>query len=30
MTDAKQDLIQVNNLVKYFPVRAGFLQKVVA
>jgi len=30
MTDAKQDLIQVNHLVKYFPVRAGFLQKVVA
>src|SRR5512137_1466239 len=30
MTDAKQNLIQVDNLVKYFPVRAGFLQKVVA
>ena len=30
MTEAKQNLIQVDNLVKYFPVRAGFLQKVVA
>jgi oligopeptide/dipeptide ABC transporter ATP-binding protein len=30
MTETKQNLIQVDNLVKYFPVRAGFLQKVVA
>jgi oligopeptide/dipeptide ABC transporter ATP-binding protein len=26
----RQNLVQVKNLVKYFPVRGGFLQKVVA
>lgn len=26
----KQDLVKVNNLVKYFPVRGGLLQRVVA
>jgi oligopeptide/dipeptide ABC transporter ATP-binding protein len=26
----REDLVQVKNLVKYFPVRGGFLQKVVA
>jgi peptide/nickel transport system ATP-binding protein/oligopeptide transport system ATP-binding protein len=30
MTNNNKDLIQVKNLVKYFPVRAGLLQKVVA
>jgi len=28
--DGKWDLIQVNNLVKYFPIRGGFLQRVKA
>jgi peptide/nickel transport system ATP-binding protein/oligopeptide transport system ATP-binding protein len=28
--DGKWDLIQVKNLVKYFPVRGGFLQRIVA
>jgi peptide/nickel transport system ATP-binding protein/oligopeptide transport system ATP-binding protein len=28
--NGKQKLIQVNNLVKYFPVRGGLLQRVVA
>lgn len=28
--DGKWDLIQVNNLVKYFPIRGGFLQRVRA
>ena len=26
----KWDIVQVNELVKYFPIRGGFLQKVVA
>lgn len=26
--EAREDLIQVNNLVKYFPIRGGFLQRV--
>ena len=33
MTAAQKEqkiLVEVNNLVKYFPVRAGFLQRVVA
>ena len=30
MSDTKQNLIQVDHLVKYFPVKAGFLQRVVA
>ncbi len=29
-TKSKKDMIQVKNLVKYFPVRAGLLQRVVA
>ena len=29
-TTAKQDLVRVKNLVKYFPVRAGLFQRVVA
>ena len=29
-TNGKEDLIQVKSLVKYFPVRGGFLQRVVA
>ncbi len=28
--NGKQDLIQVKNLVKYFPVRGGLLQRIVA
>ncbi len=28
-TNANQDLVQVGNLVKYFPVRAGVMQRVV-
>jgi oligopeptide/dipeptide ABC transporter ATP-binding protein len=28
--DEKKNLIQVNNLVKYFPVRGGMLQRIVA
>ena len=28
--NGKEDLVQVKNLVKYFPVRGGLLQKVVA
>lgn len=28
--DGKWDLLQVNNLVKYFPVKGGLLQRVVA
>jgi len=28
--DGKRDLVQVKNLVKYFPVRGGLLQRVVA
>ena len=27
---ARKDLVTVNNLVKYFPIRAGFFQRVVA
>ncbi len=27
---ARKDLVQVKNLVKYFPIRAGFFQRVVA
>jgi oligopeptide/dipeptide ABC transporter ATP-binding protein len=30
MTESNQDLIRVENLVKYFPVRGGLLQRVVA
>jgi ABC-type oligopeptide transport system ATPase subunit len=33
MTAAQKEqktLVEVNNLVKYFPVRAGFFQRVVA
>jgi len=30
VSDTKQNLIQVDHLVKYFPVKAGFLQRVVA
>jgi peptide/nickel transport system ATP-binding protein/oligopeptide transport system ATP-binding protein len=29
-SDEKKNLVEVNNLVKYFPVRAGLLQRVVA
>lgn len=29
-TNGKKDLIQVKNLVKYFPVRGGLMQRVVA
>lgn len=29
-TDHRKDLVKVKNLVKYFPVRAGLLQRVVA
>jgi len=29
-TNGKKDLIKVNNLVKYFPVRGGLMQRVVA
>lgn len=29
-TNGTEDLIQVNNLVKYFPVRGGVMQKVIA
>jgi peptide/nickel transport system ATP-binding protein/oligopeptide transport system ATP-binding protein len=29
-TNGKRDLIQVKNLVKYFPVRGGLMQRVVA
>lgn len=28
--NARKDLVKVNNLVKYFPIRAGFFQRVVA
>lgn len=28
--NARKDLVTVNNLVKYFPIRAGFFQRVVA
>ena len=30
LTNQKPNLVEVNNLVKYFPVRAGLLQRVVA
>ncbi len=30
ITDHRKDLVQVKNLVKYFPVRAGLLQRIVA
>jgi peptide/nickel transport system ATP-binding protein/oligopeptide transport system ATP-binding protein len=29
-SNGKNDLVQVNNLIKYFPVRGGVLQRVVA
>ena len=29
-SDNRKDLVQVNHLVKYFPVRAGLLQRIVA
>jgi len=29
-TDNGKDLVQVKNLVKYFPVRSGLLQRIVA
>jgi peptide/nickel transport system ATP-binding protein/oligopeptide transport system ATP-binding protein len=28
--DSRWDLVQVNNLVKYFPVRGGFLRRIIA
>jgi len=30
ITDHRKDLVQVKNLVKYFPVRSGLLQRIVA
>ena len=29
-TNGREDLVEVNNLIKYFPVRGGFLQRVQA
>ena len=29
-TNNKDDLVQVNDLVKYFPIKGGLLQKSVA
>lgn len=29
-TDEKQNLVEIKNLVKYYPIRGGLLQRVVA